>query len=240
LTERMASLDQKNHPDDSGLKGRMRDLQDEQHQIRDDLATLLDDIDNHVGALPDDKQLDQLRETATDFARAVRQSPADGQMGDTEASLVQFDGTSAEKSARLAEQTLNRFIARCQGMGKSGSVCLRFQPELSAGLGDSINQMLSLGLGSGGGYSSGGNSMENIGLYGTIPLISPQGGGGGGQADRGLATSANGSPNGLENPDAAGAEGKQEASGGADAPIPPQYKQRVGEYFERVEDELSQ
>jgi hypothetical protein len=100
--------------------------------------------------------------------------------------------------------------------------------------------MLSLGLGSGGGYSTGGSSMENVGLYGTIPLISPQSGGGGGQADRGLASSANGSPNGLENPDAAGAEGKQQASGGADAPIPPQYKQRVGEYFQRVEDELSQ
>ncbi len=240
LAERMASLETKGHQDAPELKARMRDLQDEQHQIQDDLGTLLDDIDSHVNALPEDKRLDQLRTTARNFAHAVRQSPAEAQMEDAQAALGQFDGTAAENSDRSAENTLNGFIAQCHGMGNSSSICLRFQPELSAGLGDSIDQMLSLGSGSGGGYSTARNSMDNIGLYGTIPLISSQSSGGGGEADRGLASSANGSPNGLANPDAAGAQGKLEASGAGDAPIPPQYKQRVGEYFQRVEDELSQ
>jgi hypothetical protein len=130
-------------------------------------------------------------------------------------------------------------------MGEKGEACLKFQPKLAAGLGNTIQQLLgeaglSKGTGSGrGGYSAARNSLQNVGLYGTIPVVSQQSAGGGGKANRGVASHSNGSPDGQENPDANGAQGKAHASGAGDAPVPPQYKQRVGEYFQRVDDELS-
>ena len=90
----------------------MRDLQDEQHQMRDDLRELLDDIDNKVSALPEDKRLDDLRKTATDFAKAVRDSEADGQMQEAEAGLGEFAGSRGSAGAHAAAATLEKFIAQ--------------------------------------------------------------------------------------------------------------------------------
>jgi hypothetical protein len=95
-------------------------------------------------------------------------------------------------------------------------------------------------MGSSGGEMEAMNTMDNIGLYGTIPLMAAESGAAGGQADHGIGSFSNGSPDWIANPDGAGSSGKLEASGQGDAPIPPQYKQRVGDYFQRVEDELSQ
>jgi hypothetical protein len=245
LADRLNSLKAQNGADDPQLKGRMRDLEDEQLQIRNDLRDLLEDINEHVAALPDDKQLDDLRSTAKEFATTVRSSPASGQMQAVESSLEEFTGSPAATSAHDAEQTLDKFIAKCNGMGDQAGVCLRFQPELSAGMGNSVSQMLSsmgLGTGSGaGGYSAMQSSLRNVGLYGTLPTHSRESAGQpGGSADHGVASSANGQPNSADNPEGAGANGSQKASGQSDAPVPPQYKQRVGEYFRRVADELSE
>jgi hypothetical protein len=245
LAARLASLETKSGQDDPQLKGRMRDLRDEQHQVRDDLRQLLDDIDNHVTALPADARLDDLRNTASAFSKAVRASPADGQMQDAETALETFAGTPASINAKAAEDTLNGFIARCQSMGGEAGTCLKFQPKLSAGLGNSLSELMSLGsgamgMGSGqGGYMAMQDSLMNVGLYGTIPLMSHEGGSHGGEADQGVASRDDGSPNGKASPDAGGAGGPLSASGASDAPVPPQYKKQVGEYFQRVDDELS-
>jgi hypothetical protein len=245
LAGRLASIQTANGQDDPQLKARMRDLRDEQHQLRDDLRQLLDDIDSHVGALPPDERLDQLRNTASDFSKAVRNSPADGQMQDAETALEEFAGTPASTNAKAAEDTLNSFISRCQSMGQQGGVCLKFQPKLSAGLGDSVSELLSMGMGGmgmgggGGGYTAMQNSLMNVGLYGTIPLLSQESGSHGGQADHGVASADDGSPSGKASPDAGAASGTLSASGASDAPVPPQYKKQVGEYFQRVDDELA-
>ena len=41
------------------------------------------------------------------------------------------------------------------------------------------------------------------------------------------------------NPDGTDSHGRLRAAGASDAPVPPQYKKRVGDYFQRVDDELS-
>jgi hypothetical protein len=242
LADRLKSLQTQNGTDDPQLKARMRDLEDEQLQIRTDLRDLLEDVSEHAAALPDDKRLDDLRNTAKEFASAVRASPAAGQMQAVESSLEEFVGSPAASNAHDAEQTLDKFIAKCNSMGDQGGVCLRFQPKLAAGMGNSISQMLSsTGLGAGsGGYSAVQNSLRNVGLYGTLPTHSQESGGqAGGSADHGVASTANGSPSSAENPEGAATGGTQKASGQSDAPVPPEYKQRVGEYFRRVADELS-
>jgi predicted nucleic acid-binding Zn-ribbon protein len=244
LAERMQAMADKKADDDPSVKAMMRDMRDEQHALRDQLQHLLDDIDDHVAQLPDDKRLDDLRDTARKFTAAVRSSPADTQMQASENSLDQFNGNDAVASARDAEETLDKFIARCQGMGDKASACLKFQPKLAAGLGNSISQMLSLSMGGAGiggqGYSANANSLMKVGLYGTIPLMGKESRGGGKQADHGVGSAANGSPNGQPSPDAGGTNRQLNANGAGDAPIPPEYKKRVGDYFQRVEDELSQ
>jgi hypothetical protein len=159
-----------------------------------------------------------------------------------ESSLEEFTGSPAAASANDAEQTLDKFIAKCNEVGDQAGICLKFQPKLASGMGNSISQMLSsMGLGSGeGGYSAMQDSLRNVGLYGTLPLHGQQSGGQpGGSADHGVASTANGLPTSAENPEGATTNGTQKASGQSDAPVPPEYKQRVGEYFRRVADELS-
>jgi hypothetical protein len=250
LADRLSSVQGMNGGDDPQLKARMRDLEDEQRQLDDDLRHLLDDIYDHVAQLPaDDKRLDPLRDTAKKFAAEVGASPAAGQMQMAESALAEFSGSPAHSNARDAADTLEKFIAHCNGMGGQAGTCLKFQPKLSQGLGNSVQQMLeSMGLstglgegGMGGGYSAMRNSLMNVGLYGTLPLHGRESGGQrGGQADRGHATNAEGEPDPNDNPEGAGAAAKQQASGQADAPVPAQYKKRVGDYFQRVSDELSE
>src|SRR5207244_659663 len=47
LAERLASLKGRDRGDDPALKARMRDLQNEQQELREGLAKLLEEIDNH-------------------------------------------------------------------------------------------------------------------------------------------------------------------------------------------------
>ncbi len=246
LADRMQSIAAKNGQDDPQLKGHMRDLEDEQRKVRDDLRQLLDDIDDHIAKLPDDKRLDDLRHSAKEFADAVHASPASGQMQTAEQALNDFAGGGAWQSAHAAADTLDQFIARAQQEAKEGRACLKFQPTLAESIGDTVDQMLAaaglssgMGQGSSGGYSAMRSSLENVGLYGALPLASQESGKGG-KAENGVASSANGAAN--SNPIAAhnGAESRLRASGGGDAPVPAQYKRRVGEYFQRVSDELDQ
>ena len=245
LAERMSAV-QAQAGDDPVVKAHMRDLQDEQRQLRADLKQLLDDVDDHAAALPADPKLDDLRNTAKAFSSAVRGSPAAGQMQDAEASLETFAGSAAGTDAKAAADTLDGFIGRCNATGNQAGQCLKFQPKLSAGMGNTVDQMLSAmslstGKGSGGvgGYSAMRSSLANVGLYGSLPVMGQDSGSAqGGAADHGRRTDATG----VTDEDAAngtGGHGSQQASGHGDAPVPAQYKQRVGDYFQRVADELS-
>lgn len=130
-------------------------------------------------------------------------------------------------------------------VGGQAQTSLKFEPKLAEGIGNTVEQMLgsmNLGLGlggSGGGYSAMRSSLQNVGLYGALPTRSQESGANGGQADHGKASNGNGGPDGQNNPDGAGSTAKQQASGQGDAPVPPQYRKGVGEYFRRVADELS-
>ena len=69
LAERLASLKGHDKEDNPALKARMRDLEEEQRQVRDALARLLDDIQEHIDKLPEKPELKELRETAQEFVK---------------------------------------------------------------------------------------------------------------------------------------------------------------------------
>ena len=100
LAERLTSLKGHDREDDPASKARMRDLEAEQKQIRSELGRLLDDIEEHARLLPDDPQLAKLRETAQEFAAAVRASGAAEAMTDAEEALAAFAGTRSFDSAK--------------------------------------------------------------------------------------------------------------------------------------------
>lgn len=259
LAERLASLKGRDGEDNPALKTRVRDLEQEQREIREELDSLLLDIENHVERLPDDPELDPLRRTALKFVDDVRASGALEAMSEAEAALAEFSGTRAYEKAQQAADVLKKFLKTCQGgegMGSAAGNCLIFQPGLSEGLGNTVAQLLSeMGLGSGvgggigggvggvGGYSS---RRGGFGLYGGLPGMGGDpggeyGSGSGPQQERPggpvrqLGVGANPDEAAwLDSPEWAGAAGIGEAD------VPVRYRRRVGQYFRRIVEELDE
>jgi hypothetical protein len=207
---------------------------------------LLDDIETHAAQLPEDPNLNKLKKSAADFAKAVRESTVIEEMAAGEAGLQQFSGTLAHQSASLAADLMEQFLAKqCKIMGDQAGTCLKFQPKLASELGMTIEQLLEAaglgnkpgrGMGSSGGYSMRRSSLRNVGLYGHTPIESRASSASGGKARQGSATPGNGGTPG--NPSLVNAHGIQRAAGASDAAIPQQYRRQVGDYFQRVADEV--
>jgi hypothetical protein len=259
LAERMASLRGRDGQDDPVLKARMRDLEDQQRQIREDLNVLLEDIGNHTAELPDEPEFDKLRQTAAKFVKAVRSSGALEAMSQAESALAEFSGTRAHAKAKEAAEILAKFIRICdagdaEGIPGLGRLCLVFQPTLLRGLGQTVEQLLAemglpgggglggFGLGAGqGGYSA--RRGGNVGLYGSLPGMD-SGGQGEGQFGEGAGKgegSGSGQTRGGSNPDArTGLDQPSDprTAGGADAAVPLEYRRRVSQYFQRIAEEV--
>lgn len=255
LTERLGAFRGKDPETDPSAKARMRELEAEQKQIREDLLRLLDDIEDHAAQLPDSEQMQQLRQQAEEFAAAVRESGADGEMQQCEGSLNEFSGSAAVDAAARARDILDSFIKKCNGMSEQASncMCLGFQPTISnclsqtaaqllaqAGFGKGRGQENGRGEGSGGGYSARRSSLQNVGLYGNQPReSSPSQGMRNGVANsaqsgrlQSRGSSGSGDPSTAQMNSSAGSGGEGEAA------VPAQYRRKVGRYFQRIADEV--
>jgi len=248
LAERSAALKGHDGEDDPAIKARMRDLEDEQQRIRDDLAVLLDDIDSHIERVPDLPEFDQLVTSARDFVTAVRASGATEAMLDAEGALAEFAGTRAHEKATEAARILDSFLSKCKGMGDAAGGCLKFSPSLSQCLGNTIEQLLAEmqagggmgGMGSGmGGASSRQNSMNNVGLYGGMPGVDDSPGAASGRGDQQASESGSSSSGGQSGDDASASQMVTPgAAGVGQATVPRRYRQRAAKYLQRVIDEV--
>jgi Skp family chaperone for outer membrane proteins len=250
LATRLSAMKDQDRLSDPSLKARMRDLETEQQQVREALDELLSDIEDHVAKLPADARLDKLRETASKFAQAVRESRALPAMSDALTGLADFSGTRGYQGAAEAADVLEKFISRCHSVGNQGQMCLKFQPTLAAGLGNTIEQLLAdaglstgtgsgMGTGTGGGYSARQSTLQNIGLYGGPTAL---GGLAEGSSLHGTAAHAGKGARETEEhrnepPTAQSAAGLR-SIGGNQAEVPVQYRRKVGQYFERIADEM--
>jgi len=248
LAERLSSLKGKDNQDDPVLKARMRDLEEEQRKLREDLVALLGDIENHTEQLPDEPQFDKLRQTAAKFVKDVRASGASEAMSQAESALAEFSGTRGHQKAQEAADILTKFISTCEGMGGQCQGCLVFNPSLSKCLGNTIGQLLmgmGLGNGAGGGFGAGqsGYSVRrggNVGLYGSMPGMgeSPETREGKSGREGSGPTTAQGGTNPDETRRDDAAAGPEEAGAG-EAAVPVQYRRRVGQYFQRIAEETA-
>ena len=250
LAERLASLKGRDGEDDPQLKARMRDMEEEQRKLREELEQLLDDIENHVAQLPEDPRLDDLRDTASKFAADLRNSGAAEAMSKAEQGLAEFAGTLAHKNAKEAAEILSSFIGRCGGMGKGGRSCLKFQPKLSSCLGNTVAQLLAeagmqtgfgMGMGAGGGYSASRSTAQNTPMYGNMPTLGDMTRFGSGKSGlfggrgRGLGTRGNETDPSVVDP-----SGTLQATTGGATAVPVRYRSRVGAYLQRIADEIGE
>jgi len=250
LANRLDSLRGNDSGEDPQTRARMRDLESEQYRIREDLKVLVRDIEHHAQQLPDDPSLDELRETASAFAAALRESGAADAMADAEGGLAAFSGTRGAEGAREAEQILKQFLGQCQSMGQGGQQCMRFQPGLGDRMGNTVEQLLAGagmktgqgGMGAGGGYSAQTSTLDNVGLFGRLPAL---GGGGLNDDSRGGRSALQGRRSHEGNFESA-EPGRVDplealrATGAGQQLVPPEYRQRVGVYLERIADEVGE
>jgi hypothetical protein len=243
LAGRLASLKAADAKDDPTLKARMRDLEDEQRQIREALAQLLDDIQESCEKLPETEELKELRETSQKFVKDVRASGASEAMVEAEKGLGDFSGKRGYENAQKAADILKKFLNNCKGgMGAAGSRCLTFSPKLCRSMGDTLGQLMAgMGAGGGRGFGMGGGSM---GLFGGLPIGAGQDGKNGSTragSGRGFAHS-NANP-GENNPDAGdpgAANVPGNAAGATEGGIPARYQRPVGQYFDRIREETGE
>ncbi|MFO1063021.1 MAG: hypothetical protein U0892_04010 [Pirellulales bacterium] len=258
LSERMQSL---KNADDSqpNTQRRIAELESEQEELKQQLDSLLSDIESHAAEISaDDPELGQLKETAENFAKAVRASSAQGDMSSAQKDLLGSKYPEAQSSAEKAAATLESFLSQCNGMGEQGnSACkAKFNPGKGCpNPGNSLQQMLQMmgmkpgsssgkqagksqGTGAGGGYSIRSPGPQNVGMYGSIP--NPQSTSGRGRSDKqaqGGATSGVGAPNkdggnqGVE-------QTRGDAGGAADQSIPGRYRSQVADYFRALSEDL--
>lgn len=254
LADRLKSLSDKERADDPALKTRMRDLEEEQGRIRLELDGLLSDIEDYAAQLPEDEEVEELRRTAQEFVAALRESGADEAMTAAEQALAEFSGKRGHASAEEAADILEKFLSKCKSMGKEGAckACrAKFSPKLSDAIQQTLEQMMSAGMGGSGmgdggegGYSARSGPYDNVGLYGQTPLIDSAQAAGQGQSSKPAGDRAGRSSSGrkISSDERAGSDaaGAQNASGGNDASTPLRYRRQVGRYFQRIADELGE
>jgi hypothetical protein len=241
LAERLSSLKGRDGQDDPAMKARVRDLEQEQRQIRDALAAFLDNMQEHIDKLPDKKELKQLRDTAQKFVKDVRKSGASEAMAAAESALGDFAPTRGHKKAQEAADILKKFLKECKNCGNCGGKCLKFQPSLCRGLGNTIEQMLAaMGMGSGMGDGSGMNGFGQTGLYGGLP---PEQGNPNEASSRGEGYSNRESGPPIRNRDNASPDelfAPGAAAGANEGGVPVRYRRQVGQYFQRVAEETGE
>ena len=241
LADRLRSLKGREGQDDPSMKARLRDLEEEQRQVRDALANFLDNVQEHIDKLPDKQELKEFRESAEKFVKDLRKSGAAEAMAGAESALGEFAPTRGHKKAQQAADILKKFIKECKGMGNCACKGLRFQPKICKAIGSSLEQLLAaMGMGGGGGDGSGMNGFGPTGLYGGLPpALANAGeasGGGEGNARREGGAPINNRDRGP--PDELFAPGA--AAGANDAAVPIRYRRQVGQYFQRVAEETGQ
>ena len=116
LAERLASLKGRDGEDDPALKARMRDLEQEQRQIREALAVFLDDMQEHIDKLPERARVEEAPRDGAEVRQGRAASGASEAMAAAESALAEFAPTRGHKKAKEAADILDKFIKKCNGM----------------------------------------------------------------------------------------------------------------------------
>jgi hypothetical protein len=244
LAERATALEGDQGGDVAARQGRFRDLAVEQIDIRKRLDLLLTEIEELADQLPDDPNLDKLRETARWFAEDVRDTFVLEDMDQATGALVDSNARVAAAAARTAADKLEAFIEKLdQGFGRDEAceLCeLVFAPTIAGAMKNTIGQLLGMMTGKGG-AGSGMAGRGQTGMYGHLPVaLGLLGGDGRSDDPAGDAGRQSSAPGGADRPGTITATGPTTAAPTARNEPPATYRRRVADYFRRLAEELDE
>ena len=254
LADRLQSLQDANASSDAATRARMRELEEEQNRIREQLKDLLDRIEEHAESLPDDPELSDLKSTALEFAAAVREAQPENEMASAEQQLNEFNGHQGFEHAQEAARILEQFLSQCNGMGQQaeGACKAKFSPGMGQCMSNSLSQLapgfgqksggMGMGPGGSGGSSSQMSNSQNVGMYGGMPMMD--------QSLSGMSDSNSDSNGGVfsdpfangSDENSSGLTGRQTnpAFGGGAWGVPVQYRRQAGRYLQQLADDLDE
>lgn len=254
LADRLSSLQNYEGHDDPAKKARLRELEAEQRDLRNQLTDLIDKMEEDAAKLGDDEQLDKLRDMALDCAKSLRECGANESMIDAEEGMGQFSGSKGHEGAKEAAEALEKLADQAQQMGDHSRDSLTGDDpflerslrmsldQLAPGSGQSRGQQQGQGTGNGDGESSLMDSRKNVGMYGGNPLMEPTESKFG-SSDQNTATAT--SPGVMS--DETGTEGggfkasqSNPAYGGAEWGVPLRYQRQAGRYLQTLAEELEE
>lgn len=263
LANRMESLKKSNPKNDEQLTRRIAELEDQQQQLRQELQNLIEDIEAHADSLPQEPELEKLRQTAKEFAEALKQSQASESMRDAQQKLLEDQlADAADRAAEAAkrledlmqEQEQNDSNMQSQGQKACEAA---FNPKRGRpNLGNSLSQLRNMmnrnnrsgtrpgsqpGNGNGrdtGGYSQRTNGPQNVGMYGNVPQKrQSQSGGRGNKKSQGIATSSSGRSADTQSA-LSESTSNASASGQSANAVPSHYRAKVAEYYRQLSEKL--
>jgi len=147
---------------------KLRGLGDGERGISDALDEFEREMPGLIDDLPEDKQYDELRQTARDFLEKLREARVGDDVAEAADEFNKLRGRFAYPPARDAATKMDELVEKMEPMQGQGRAALRFQPGVQ--LGRSLDQLLAQMLGQGqlGQEGEQGYSMaaQEYGLYG--------------------------------------------------------------------------
>jgi len=258
LAQRMKSLADAD-PNDPSNERRMMEMEAAQEELRQELNELAESLSENAEQLPETPEFRELRESANQLAEGIKQSGAPELMNDAQKSLLKSKFKQAADNAQAAADALDLLLPDNNSMGDAAGESLKsaFQKPGKPGqsklgrtleqLKQRMNQKGSKSNGGQGGdqpgepggknngFSSRSPRQQNMGMYGSMPTPSPSSQGRSDKVSQGAATQSEIAKQGI------GQSGTNEsqssdAAGQSQQNIPTQYRQRVSDYYRRINE----
>jgi len=260
LAERMQSLADAD-PVDPSNERRMMEMEATQDELRQQLNEIADSLLENADQLPDSEAFADLKDSAQQLAEGIKQSGAPEFMSDAQKSLLQSKFTQASENAKAAADSLDALLPENDSMGLAAERRMQgaFQKPGKPGaskMGRTLEQLKQRMDRKGqrpgedqsgsqpgelGGASDGSSSrsprQQNMGMYGSMPTPSASSRGRSDKVSQGGANQSEISKIGT------GQSGTNEsqtsdAAGQSQQSIPTQYRQRVSDYYRRIQEML--
>ena len=260
LAERMQSLADAD-PNDPSNERRMMEMEAAQEQLRQELNELAESMEENASQLPETEEFSELKQSSQQLAQGMKQSGAPELMNDAQKSLLKSKFKQAAENAKAAADSLDALLPESNSMGDSAEKSLQgaFQkPGKSGGtkLGRTLEQLKQRmnqkgresGQGQGGsqpgdpggansGFSTRSPSQQNMGLYGSMPTQSLSSQGRSDKVSQGSATQSEIAKQGNGKSGTSESQ-SSDAAGQSQQNIPIQYRQRVSDYYRRINEML--
>ncbi len=261
LAQRMQSLADAD-PNDPSNERRMMEMEAAQEELRQELNELAESMQENADQLPETEEFAPLKQSAQQLAQAIQQSGAPELMNDAQKSLLKSKFKQAAENAKAAADSLDALLPENNSMGNAADKSMKgiFQKPGKQGgskLGRTLEQlkqrMGQKGRNPGEGQSSpqpgelgGGKNgsatrsprQQNMGMYGSMPTPSPSSRGRSDKVSQGASTLSEIAKQGTGQSGATESQ-SSDAAGQSQQSVPTQYRQRVSDYYRRINEMLN-